>query len=84
MQSTGGDAPVVTLLERVGATDPAGGDPRNAITAVGAIRDEYVRADPAGRTVYERNARAYAGRLQALDREVAACLRRCRPRSGAS
>ena len=35
-----------------------------------------MRADPAGRTVYERNARAYAGRLQALDREVAACLRR--------
>ncbi len=77
VQSTGGDAPVVTLLERVGATDPHWWhDPRNAITAVGAIRDGLVRADPAGRTVYERNARAYAGRLQALDREVAACLRR--------
>ena len=77
VQSAGGDAPVVTLLERVGATDPHWWhDPRNAITAVGVIRDALVRADPGGRASYEHNARAYAGRLRALDREVAACLRR--------
>ena len=77
VQTAGSDAPVVTLLEETGASDPHWWhDPRNAITAVGAIRDALVRADPAGRAVFERNARAYAGHLRTLDREVAACLRR--------
>ena len=77
VQSAGGDAPVVTLLDRMGTTDPHWWhDPRNAVTAVGAIRDALVRADPAGRAVYERNAQAYTARLRRLDREVAACLRR--------
>jgi ABC-type Zn uptake system ZnuABC Zn-binding protein ZnuA len=77
VQSTGGDAPVVTLLDRMGTTDPHWWhDPRNAITAVGAIRDALVRADPAGRAAYDRNASAYAARLRKLDREVAGCLRR--------
>jgi zinc/manganese transport system substrate-binding protein len=77
VQSTGGDAPVVTLLEATGATDPHWWhDPRDAITAVSAIRDALVRADPAGRAAYERNARVYTARLRALDQEVAGCLRR--------
>jgi zinc/manganese transport system substrate-binding protein len=77
VQSAGGDAPVVTLLDRMGTTDPHWWhDPRNAVTAVGAIRDALVRVDPAGRAAYERNARAYAARLRTLDREVADCLRR--------
>ena len=84
VQSTGGETPVVRLIDRVrtipGAEEEADPhwwhDPRNAVAAVGVIRDALVRADPGGRVVYERNARAYAARLRALDRDVAACLRR--------
>ena len=51
-------------------------DPRNAIRAVEAIRDALTEADPSGRETYERGASAYARRLEALDREIAVCMRR--------
>jgi len=54
-------------------------DPRNGALAVEAIRVSLVRADPAGRTMYERNAGAYVARLRALDRSVAACIARIPP-----
>jgi zinc/manganese transport system substrate-binding protein len=79
VQSAGGEVPVVTLMDRVRASgeDPHWWhDPRNAVTAVGAIRDALVRADPEGRGAYQRNARAYTARIERLDREVAACMRR--------
>jgi zinc/manganese transport system substrate-binding protein len=51
-------------------------DPRNAIRAVEAIRDALIEADPSGRETYERGASAYVRRLEALDREIANCMRR--------
>jgi zinc/manganese transport system substrate-binding protein len=79
VQSAGAEAPVVTLIDRVRARpgDPHWWhDPRNAVTAVEAIRDALARADPEGRAAYERNARAYAARIERLDREVGACMGR--------
>jgi ABC-type Zn uptake system ZnuABC Zn-binding protein ZnuA len=49
-------------------------DPRNAQAAVGEIRDALVAADPAHRSLYERNAAAYLARLRTLDRGIAACF----------
>ena len=49
-------------------------DPRNAIAAVGEIRDALVRADPQHAQAYRRNAAAYIAELRALDRGIAACF----------
>lgn len=49
-------------------------DPRNAITAVGEIRDALIAADPAGRDAYTANAERYMARLRDLDRAIAACM----------
>jgi zinc/manganese transport system substrate-binding protein len=54
-------------------------DPRNAILAVEAIRDALAEADPGGRRAYERNARAYAAELRALDDEIERCMQRVPP-----
>lgn len=51
-------------------------DPRNAVEAVEAIRDELIAVDPTGRAAYRRNAAAYVGELERLDREIAACMER--------
>jgi len=51
-------------------------DPRNAIAAVGEIRDALVAADPKDAQAYRRNAAAYIVRLRALDRTIAACFAR--------
>jgi ABC-type Zn uptake system ZnuABC Zn-binding protein ZnuA len=51
-------------------------DPRNAILAVGTIRDALTEADPDGRRTYERNARAYVSELRALDEEIERCMQR--------
>jgi ABC-type Zn uptake system ZnuABC Zn-binding protein ZnuA len=51
-------------------------DPRNSIRAVATIRDALLKADPAGRETYERNAAAYISDLEALDRDIADCMRR--------
>jgi zinc/manganese transport system substrate-binding protein len=84
IDSAGGDHRVVTLIDSVhrikddkGETDPHWWeDPRNAIRAVAVIRDALSDADPAGRAAYSRNARAYLRKLEALDREIADCMRR--------
>lgn len=49
-------------------------DPRNAITAVGEIRDALIAADPAGRDAYTANAERYVAGLRDLDRAIAACM----------
>jgi zinc/manganese transport system substrate-binding protein/manganese/iron transport system substrate-binding protein len=77
IESSGTDAPVVTLADsvRLDGDDPHWWqDPRNAIAAVGALRDALVAADPDGAGAYRRNADAYTQRLRRLDREVAACI----------
>ena len=51
-------------------------DPRNAQAAVTAIRAALTRANPNAKAVYARNAAAYLAKLRALDRGIAACLRR--------
>jgi ABC-type Zn uptake system ZnuABC Zn-binding protein ZnuA len=51
-------------------------DPRNVVAAVERIRDALAEADPEGAAAYERNARAYAERVRALDRELLACYAR--------
>ena len=81
--SAGGDAQEVSLIDSVttiegeGDTDPHWWqDPRNAILAVAAIRAALDEADPAGRSMYERNAAAYTKRLERLDAQVARCVER--------
>jgi ABC-type Zn uptake system ZnuABC Zn-binding protein ZnuA/ABC-type Mn2+/Zn2+ transport system permease subunit len=49
-------------------------DPHNAEAAVRAIRNALVRADPAHRAGYERNARAYLAKLEQLDRQLVRCF----------
>jgi ABC-type Zn uptake system ZnuABC Zn-binding protein ZnuA len=46
-------------------------DPRNATLMARAIADAFDTADPAHRRTYEANYRAYAGKLAALDRDIA-------------
>lgn len=77
IDSAGSDAQAVTLIDRVRrrGDDPHWWqDPRNAVLAVGAIRDALSEADPEGRIAYRRNAAAYIRRLRRLDRWVARCL----------
>lgn len=82
IESAGGDARVVTLIDSVkplregDTTDPHWWqDPRNAELAAGAIRDALSEADPEGRAAYAANAGAYIARLRALDSAVAMCLK---------
>jgi zinc/manganese transport system substrate-binding protein len=83
IENAGGEPRVVTLIDSVaqlqderGETDPHWWeDPRNTIRAVAVIRDALIKADPAGRATYERNARTYLRKLEALDREIADCMR---------
>ena len=82
IESAGGEAAELTLLDSVKATgdDPHWWqDPRNAILAVGAIRDALGDADPDGRRAYERNAHAYIAELRALDDEIERCMQRVPP-----
>ncbi len=53
-------------------------DPVRMREIVTKVRDELVRIDPGGRRVYEANAQAYQGELEALDREFKRGLERCR------
>ncbi|HEY6775544.1 MAG TPA: metal ABC transporter substrate-binding protein [Thermoleophilaceae bacterium] len=84
IENAGGDPRVVTLIDSVhriedehGETDPHWWeDPRNTIRAVAVIRDALIEADPAGRATYERNAGTYLRKLEALDRDIADCMRR--------
>jgi ABC-type Zn uptake system ZnuABC Zn-binding protein ZnuA/ABC-type Mn2+/Zn2+ transport system permease subunit len=51
-------------------------DPRNAQSAVVAIRDSLSNSNPGAKEVYARNADAYLAKLRALDRGIAACVDR--------
>jgi ABC-type Zn uptake system ZnuABC Zn-binding protein ZnuA len=83
VDSSGTDAPVVSLIDSVptmedeGETDPHWWqDPRNAIKTVAEIRDQLIAVDPDGRADYEHNASAYTDRIASLDGKIAACYRR--------
>jgi len=82
VESSGSAAPKLVVLDRIGMAD---GDPHwwqdlsAAVAAVEAIRDELVGVDPDGADTYEANAAAYIGRLNALDREITACMERLPP-----
>jgi ABC-type Zn uptake system ZnuABC Zn-binding protein ZnuA len=83
LESAGGDADELTLIDSVdtvevgGETDPHWWqDPRNTERAVSAIRDALIDADPGGRATYEAGARSYGNRLRALDRGIAGCVER--------
>ena len=79
VDSAGGDAAEVTLIDSVRTIgdDPHWWqDPRNAILAVGAVREALAEADPDGRGAYERSAAAYAGQLRRLDAEIERCMDR--------
>jgi zinc/manganese transport system substrate-binding protein len=80
IESSGTDAPLVTLMDAVQTipgdeeADPHWWqDPRNAVRAVDTIRDRLIAVDPDGSDAYERNAREYAGQIERLDRRVADC-----------
>jgi ABC-type Zn uptake system ZnuABC Zn-binding protein ZnuA len=90
IESSGTDAPVVSLIDSVGTiagsesgsdeTDPHWWqDPRNASRAVNEIRDELIAADPEGRAAYTRNARSYSAQIDRLDRRIASCIDRVPP-----
>jgi ABC-type Zn uptake system ZnuABC Zn-binding protein ZnuA len=82
IESAGGDAAEVTLLdsvETIGDDPHWWQDPRNAILAVGAIRAALVEADPDGRAAYERRAAAYTRRLRNLDADIERCIGRVPP-----
>lgn len=82
IDNAGGDAPALTLIDRVQTRPGADADvdphwwqdPRNAEVAVRAIRDQLVQVDPDGRASYERNAARYLATLARLDRDTAACI----------
>jgi ABC-type Zn uptake system ZnuABC Zn-binding protein ZnuA len=77
IDSAGGDATQVTLIDhvhRIGDDPHWWQDPRNAILAVGAIRDALDKADPKGRAGYDHRAAAYTARLRALDAAVGRCV----------
>jgi zinc/manganese transport system substrate-binding protein len=90
VEQAGGDPSVVDLGARApvkvpGETDGEEAskydshwwhDPRNAEAAVTDIRDALGKANPDAGDVYARNAAAYLARLRALDRGIAACMRR--------
>jgi zinc transport system substrate-binding protein len=66
------------LLRVGGVTDPhVWLDPTLARAQVRAIAAGLEQADPEGRAVYAENARAFAARLDALDRDLAAGLADC-------
>jgi ABC-type Zn uptake system ZnuABC Zn-binding protein ZnuA len=77
IDAAGTKAPVLTLLDRVGAEgdDPHWWqDPRRAETAVAAIGAALAKADPPGAAGYERRAAAYEQDLRTLDAAVARCI----------
>jgi ABC-type Zn uptake system ZnuABC Zn-binding protein ZnuA len=84
VESSGSDAPVASLIDSVATIDGQDGetdphwwqDPRNAIAAVEAIRDELAKVDPKGTATYDANAEDYIATLRGLDREIAGCIDR--------
>jgi zinc/manganese transport system substrate-binding protein len=87
-EASGTNAPVISLLDSTSTIPAANGsetdphwwqDPRNAIAAVGAIRDELDAVDPTDRAAFDANARRYTATLRDLDREIATCINRIPP-----
>ena len=83
VESSGSDAPVLTLSDHVrlietdDGTDPHWWqDPRNGVLAVAAIRDELGRIDPADAGSFDADARRYTVAIERLDRAIAACIDR--------
>jgi zinc/manganese transport system substrate-binding protein len=79
IESAGGDAAEVTLLDSVRAIgdDPHWWqDPRNAMLAAETVRDALAEAAPDGRRAYDRNAARYVRELRALDQEIERCMQR--------
>ncbi len=86
VESSGTDAPVLTLIDGVetiegeGESDPHWWqDPTNAILAVEEIRDELLAVDPKGAADFETNADAYIARIEDLDSAIAACIDKVPP-----
>lgn len=84
VDSSGSDAPVLTLADHVRLIDDADGaadphwwqDPRNGIRAVAAIRSELARIDPADARRFDSDARRYRAELRRLDAAIATCVDR--------
>jgi ABC-type Zn uptake system ZnuABC Zn-binding protein ZnuA len=83
LRSAGTHAKRVALLDRVrvrrqdGAVDPHWWqDAGNVLAAVASVGEALSASDPVGRAGYAARATAYARRLGATDRAVAACFRR--------
>jgi len=86
VESSGTDAPVVTLIDSVQTIEGEGGeqevdphwwqDPTNAIAAVEQIRDSLIEVDPGGTDEYRSNADEYVAKLERLDSRIAACIER--------
>jgi ABC-type Zn uptake system ZnuABC Zn-binding protein ZnuA len=82
IEAAGGDAEVVSLIETVDTLEADDGadphwwhDPRNAVSAVRAIRDALTRADPGGRDDFARSAARYERELRSVDAALARCMR---------
>ena len=82
IDSAGGDAEVVSLLDSVKreGDDPHWWqDPLNGVRAVDEIRARLSELDPGGARVYRRNAARVERELRELDERIAACVRRVPP-----
>lgn len=86
LDSSGSDAPVLTLSDHIkpivgedGADPHWWQDPRNAVLAVAAVRDELDVIDPGGATTFDAGARRYTAELDRLDARIAACMRKVSP-----
>ncbi len=89
VESAGGDAAQLTLLEHVDTIHGGHGheeehedeevdphwwqDPRNAVIAVGVIEQALAAADPAQAQAFAGRADAYRSEIEALDRAVEQC-----------
>jgi ABC-type Zn uptake system ZnuABC Zn-binding protein ZnuA len=90
IESSGSDAPVVTMLDSMETAeieedgeveeDPHWWqDPRNAVIAANVVRDALIEADPEGERSYTSAAKAYTDEIADLDRQIAGCLGQLAP-----